>query len=56
MALPYRVTWRDRLAHTLANAALRLATKEYRAYVSVLVHLGEQALPEALAHDDANVA
>lgn len=41
---PYRVTWRDRLAWRLANAALRLATPSYRAFVEVSCRIGVEAL------------
>ena len=43
--LPYRslrtrISWRDRLAHRLANAAMRLATPWYRAMVAGAVAEG----------------
>lgn len=48
MSRAYRVTWRDRLARRLANAALRIASREYRAYVTVLIDLGRKILPGEL--------
>lgn len=43
--LPYQPSWRDRLAHRLANAALRIASPTYRAllrgtYVAGMEHVG----------------
>lgn len=46
MTTPYKVTMRDRLAYRLANLALRLASKEYRAFITVTVHKGMEALVE----------
>lgn len=49
---PYRATLRDRLAHGLANLALRLATREYRAYVGLVVSLGRREVPGVLLRGD----
>jgi hypothetical protein len=38
--LPYRPSWRDRLAGYLANAALSIASKEYRALLRGAYLLG----------------
>lgn len=38
--LPYRVTWRDRLAYRLASAALLLATPTYRSFLAGAWRLG----------------
>lgn len=40
--MTYRVTLRDRLAHRLANAAIRLATRPYRGYLTTVVGLGHK--------------
>ncbi len=38
--LPYQPSWRDRLAHRLATAALRIASPEYRALLRGAYMLG----------------
>lgn len=52
MSEEYQVTWRDRLSRALANAALRIASREYRAYVTVLIDVGRKHLLEELAVED----
>lgn len=48
----YTVTWRDQLARAFANFAFRcLATKEYRAFVTVTVNVGLEQLKKELVAD-----
>ena len=47
--MTYRVTTRDRIAFWISNFALeRIAAKQYRAFVSVLLVKGKVALDEEL--------
>lgn len=39
----YTPTFRDRVAHRLANAALRLATDEYRTFIRTMIVAGMDA-------------
>ena len=49
MSVPYRVTWRDRLAERSANWILtHIATWEYQKYVALLIDKGRRALHEDL--------
>mgnify|MGYP001254006836 CR=1 FL=1 len=50
----YRVTTRDRIAHRIAVWAMtRLATPEYRAFVTVVNRMGKQALDEEINRVDS---
>lgn len=46
----YAVTWRDEVAYWLTRASLRIATKEYRAFVTLTFQRGAQVLADDLAH------
>lgn len=53
MSIPYKVTWRDRLAHKIANWALTyVATDEYQKYIWVLITKGRKALHEELGIEE----
>lgn len=46
--MTYRVVARDKVAHALANLALRVGTAEYRAYIAALMRLGERELADSI--------
>ena len=46
---PWEVKLRDRVAYYLAKAALRLASREYRAYLTIVYKVGQRNLPIALS-------
>ena len=51
--MSYKVTARDRIAYRIAVWALnRIATAEYRAFVTVVNRMGKRALDEEISRVD----
>ena len=49
---PYKVTLRDRVVCFLANFILSFGSKQYLAYVDVIVRLGRKSLDEVVLLED----
>lgn len=52
---PYRVTWRDRLAGSIANFALRhIATEHYRDFIDGSIRLGIRSAVDQAEREQAH--